>query len=167
MSEQATKADEWGRVLTLAAGSEEAPISADGPERTMSAAESEQATSAAGSDPSAAGSLTESECAALSEQAVMSPADSGQAGMRAAGRTQGPVELALDGPVDRDLLDSLVRDPPRDNLVANKHSLDITIEKITCLRDGEWLNGEVITFWLEWWWHSGATRSELVLRAES
>jgi hypothetical protein len=110
VSEQATPADGSGHVLTLADGSEEAPTSADGPERTMSAAESEQATSAAGSDPSAAGS----ECAALSEKAVMSPADSGQAGMRAAGRTQGLVELALGGPVDRDLLDSLVRDPPRD-----------------------------------------------------
>ncbi len=54
VSEQATTADELGRVLMLAAGSEEAPISADGPERTMSAAEPEQATSAAGSDPSVA-----------------------------------------------------------------------------------------------------------------
>jgi hypothetical protein len=79
---------------------------------------SEQATSAAGSDPSAAGS----ECAALSEQAVMS--EHAVMGMRAVGRTQGLVELALGGPVERNLLDSLVRDPPRDNLVVNKYSLD-------------------------------------------
>jgi hypothetical protein len=35
--------------------------------------------------------------------------------------------------------------------VADKYGLDITVRKIKSLLDTEWLNSEVVTFWLEWW----------------
>jgi sentrin-specific protease 1 len=59
--------------------------------------------------------------------------------------------MALGEPVAGGLLDALANHPPRDNLVADKYDLNITVEKINCLKDGVWLNSEVITFWLEWW----------------
>jgi hypothetical protein len=43
--------------------------------------------------------------------------------------------------------------PPRDNLVADKYGVDITVtvEEKKCLRVGVLLNSEVIMFWLECW----------------
>lgn len=36
-------------------------------------------------------------------------------------------------------------------MIVDSYDLDITCKKIECMRDGEWLNSEVITWWLEWW----------------
>ena len=38
-----------------------------------------------------------------------------------------------------------------DSLVAEEYGLNITLEKIQCLEDCEWLNSEAITFWRKWW----------------
>ena len=40
---------------------------------------------------------------------------------------------------------------PTDSLVAEEYGLNITLEKIQCLEDCEWLNSEAITFWRKWW----------------
>ena len=64
---------------------------------------------------------------------------------------RGPVELAHECRTNVTLFDSLERLLPEGGLVADKYELIITLEKIRCLRDGIWLNSEVITFWLEWW----------------
>jgi Ulp1 family protease len=61
------------------------------------------------------------------------------------------LELARECRTNVTLLDSLERLLPDEGLVADKYELNITLEKIRCLRDGIWLNSEVITFWLEWW----------------
>ena len=67
---------------------------------------------------------------------------------------QGPIELANELQYDETLFNSLktlrsIED--LDHLVADKYGLDITVRKIKSLLDTEWLNSEVITFWLEWW----------------
>ncbi|KAJ1482463.1 hypothetical protein T484DRAFT_1803938, partial [Baffinella frigidus] len=37
------------------------------------------------------------------------------------------------------------------DIVVDKYKLDITVEKISCLRGTEWLNSELLGFFLEWW----------------
>ena len=126
----------WGRAATSVAGVEQAATS-EAVLGQIAASGAHQASM--------------SEAAAGAQQASPSLAEQGQAAEPSAERKRGPVDLALEGPVVEGLLDSLIKHPPRDNLVADKYDLDITMAKITCLRDGVWLNSEVITFWLEWW----------------
>jgi len=53
--------------------------------------------------------------------------------------------------VDPDLLQTLKDQYNPNRIVARKNSVSIDIRSIACLRDGIWLNCDVITFFLEWW----------------
>ena len=67
----------------------------------------------------------------------------------------GPVELATAWSARSDyrLFNKLKKLPRKAHgeLVAGKGDLNITVEKMKCLLDTNWLNSEVITCWLEWW----------------
>jgi hypothetical protein len=64
-----------------------------------------------------------------------------------------PLDLARNDPSDDSLLELLKqKSRPKDNRVVKfKYSTDITIASIRTLLDKNWLNSEVITFYLEWW----------------
>jgi Ulp1 family protease len=38
-------------------------------------------------------------------------------------------------------------------VVADQFNIDMTVEKLKCLRDLQWLNSETIGFVMEWWVH--------------
>ena len=64
-----------------------------------------------------------------------------------------PLDLARNDLSDDSLLKSLKKKPRPQNemVVAFKYSVEITIESIKTLTGKNWLNSEVITFYLEWW----------------
>jgi hypothetical protein len=66
-------------------------------------------------------------------------------------KQRGPVELAKECRVEVELLSLLEQRLPSEGLVAERYGLNITLEKLKCLKDTTWLGSEVITFWLEWW----------------
>ena len=51
----------------------------------------------------------------------------------------------------RHLLSRILENFAGSDVIVDSYDLDITCKKIECMRDGEWLNSEVITWWLEWW----------------
>ena len=63
------------------------------------------------------------------------------------------MELACGSQWDKSLSEKLQRlgKRSRKDLVADRYGVKITVEKLKCLLGTEWLNSEVITFWLEWW----------------
>ena len=76
---------------------------------------------------------------------------------------QGPVELACGSQWDKSLSEKLQRLGKRSHkdLVADRYGVKITVEKLKCLLGTEWLNSEVITFWLEWWGEQIGAGSEV------
>ena len=51
----------------------------------------------------------------------------------------------------RQLLPKILDNFAGNEVIVKSYDLDITRNKIDCMRPGEWLNSEVITWWLEWW----------------
>ncbi|EKX53713.1 hypothetical protein GUITHDRAFT_132787 [Guillardia theta CCMP2712] len=74
-----------------------------------------------------------------------------------------PLELARGGSVDGRLLDTILAQLGPKELIADRFDIDVTREKLECMRDGVWLNSEVITWWLEWWReeHGGGSQGKM------
>ena len=92
--------------------------------------------------------------ASNSEEAAHRPTDeSADAPFHVGIKQRGPVELARECRVEADSepLALLEQRLPSAGLVADRYGLNITLEKLRCLKEPAWLNREVITFWLEWW----------------